>query len=87
MTTAPLRICVMVRLVGDYRLTVRLGRKARSGWQKAAHVSGCSITSIIEAIGQDLDNDPDRLLARGSDLIEAARLIDEDRRTRRYRPD
>lgn len=79
----PSLICASLPKVGAYRLTVRLGRGARNGWQKASRMSGCSITAIIEAIGRDLEKDPDRLLKRGEDLIEAARAIDLERRGRR----
>lgn len=75
-------ICANLPAVGAYRLTVRLGREARRGWQKASRQTGCSITAILEAIGRDLDHNPDRLLERGSDLIEAARQIDLERRGR-----
>lgn len=73
----------MVRAVGSYRLTVRLGDEARRGWAKGAHVTGCSITALLEAIGQELDRDPTGVLARGEDVIELARQVDEDRRKRR----
>lgn len=69
-------------LRGVPKMTLRLTDEARAGWEKACVTTGVSLTALVEAIGRDL-NDSGRLLERGADLIEAARVIDLERRRRR----
>lgn len=65
------------------RLSIRLSEEAHSGWMDACAREGVSLTSLVEAIGRGLHEDPRPLLERGADLIQAARLIDQERRNRR----
>ena len=68
--------------MGAYRLTVRLGREARRGWGKAARHAGCSVTALEEAIGRAFDLDPQKMLEHCGEIIDEARVIDEERRKR-----
>lgn len=65
------------------RVSIRLTTEAHSGWDRACRIAGVTMTALIEAIGRDLEADPHRLLNRGSDVVDAAKAIDQERRNRR----
>lgn len=51
--------------------------------QRACIAAGVTMTALIEAVGLELDRNPQSLGERGPDILAAARKIDQDRRNRR----
>lgn len=65
-------------------VTVRMSRDCRRGWDKACQRYGVTLTALVEAIGCDLlDHGGTTSKDRGPALIERAREIDRERRSRR----
>jgi len=63
-------------------MNLRLTPEARRGWEKACRDHGVTLTAFVEAIGLALD---EHGVVPGSalEVIERARQIDSERRTRR----
>lgn len=63
-------------------LHVRLSEEARAGWERACLRYGITLSAYIESIGIELARNDVRT-DQGMDVIERARQIDLDRRSRR----
>lgn len=61
-------------------MNLRLTFDARRGWDRVCRDNGVSLTALVEAIGLEMD---DRHQPIPPEVIELARTIDHDRKTRR----
>jgi hypothetical protein len=64
------------------KVTLRLSDEARAGLERGCVSYGVTITALVEAIGRMMLTDTARLGERGADIIELARQIDAERRSR-----
>jgi hypothetical protein len=65
------------------KVTVRLSDEARSGWERVCEHEGVSLTALMEAIGCVFHETGVTQLPAAGMVLERARRIDAERRTRR----
>lgn len=61
---------------------VRLSDDARRGWDRTCVKYGVTLTALLEAMGRELDT-LGITTDRGAVVVEEARRIDQERRSRR----
>ena len=70
-------------MAGTNRVTLRLSERARTGWERVCLAHGVSMTALAEAMGEELfEHGVTTDLQRA--VIERARQIDMERRSRRW---
>jgi hypothetical protein len=65
------------------KVTVRLSGEARDGWERVCEAEGVSLTALMEAIGCVFWETGVTQLPASRMVLERARHIDMERRTRR----
>lgn len=68
------------------KVTLRLSDEARAGLERGCVAYGVSITALVEAIGRTMLTETEMLGKRGADIVELARQIDAERRSRGLKP-